>query len=123
MSASQATGLGNAKASEPSGLGPTGAIPRAKLTANELLALKAWAGTSEDYGCLSFKDVTDYSGLPRHLVRRTVRSMARKGLAKFYSGLSDDDGNFKGSGYALTRDGRDLLWQHHEEECWKYEGL
>jgi hypothetical protein len=30
VSASQATGLGNAKASEPSGLGPTGAIPRAK---------------------------------------------------------------------------------------------
>jgi hypothetical protein len=29
VSASQATGLGNAKASEPSGLGPTGAIPRA----------------------------------------------------------------------------------------------
>lgn len=35
-------------------------------------------------------------------VRRIVRRLARKGLAEYHKGLSDDGGEFRGAGYCIT---------------------
>ena len=46
--------------------------------------------------------------LEKTQVRRSVRSLARKGLAEFVRGLFDDDGMVAGSGYCCTRAGKEL---------------
>lgn len=86
------------------------------LTENERIALKAWIGTYEDFDYLSFAVIASASGLQRNLVRRTVRSMARKSVTQFCSGLSSDDGEFRGSGYGLTALGRDLMHHIYKDE-------
>lgn len=71
----------------------------------ELLALKALASAADYDGfCyLSFAGVAQRSGLdPKH-VRRTVRALARKGLAEYGKGLWTDGGEPAGSGYAITK--------------------
>lgn len=58
---------------------------------------------------LSRAHMTD---LDRPAVRRACRSLKRKGLAEFMSGLSNLDGMFVGSGYACTKEGWDWLLEH-----------
>lgn len=55
-----------------------------------------------------FRGLARFSGIELHNVRRTIRALARKGLAEYCRGLSNEDGEFYGSGYALTKAGRDL---------------
>jgi hypothetical protein len=62
-----------------------------------------------DFCFRSFKHIAANCPLPQHLVRRTIRRLARKGLARFESGLCTEDGDFYGSGYALTETGRTLV--------------
>ncbi len=71
----------------------------AKLTYNEKVALSAWQDTPEFI--LPFRSIGDRSGLEPGLVRRTVRSLARKGCVELGTGF-DDDGYIAGRGYALT---------------------
>jgi hypothetical protein len=52
--------------------------------------------------CVPFAPISRDTGLPRDEVRRSVRALARKGLAEFHSGLSTEDGNLAGSGYCIT---------------------
>ena len=80
-----------------------------KLSDRERQALSAWRNTYTDYDYLSFNTIAKNSGLDRNVVRRTVRAMARKGVTEFGSGLSNDDGEFAGSGYGLTHAGRVLM--------------
>jgi hypothetical protein len=80
-----------------------------RLSQNERTALNAWMETEADFGFLCFKAVGHKSGLPSHLIRRTVRSLARKGLLQFAKGLTDEEGEFYGSGYGLTAQGREVL--------------
>lgn len=85
----------------------TDAPTLAKLSANERAALgalhevyhqgEAWA--------LTFKGVSVRSGLPLHQVRRTVRALARKGMAQYMRGLMTEDGELAGAGYCCTADG------------------
>jgi hypothetical protein len=76
------------------------------MSPNQTLALKALGECySEDYGYMSFAMIHHRSGLPRDLVRRTVRALARKGLAEFSSGLWNDNGEPAGSGYKITAAG------------------
>lgn len=77
-----------------------------ELTANQAKAMKAWEDTCEDFDVLSFDTISRRSGLPRYLVRRTVRAMARKGFTRFCFGCWTDDGTPAGSGYGLTDKGR-----------------
>ena len=42
-------------------------------------------------------------------VRRSCRSLKKKGLAEFYRGLFDEDGKAAGSGYCATRKGASLI--------------
>lgn len=49
------------------------------------------------------------SGLDRHLVRRTVRALARKGFVTLLRGLWTEDGEPAGSGYGITQAGAAFL--------------
>ena len=62
----------------------------------------AW-GTTETF--VPFLPVCEATGLPRKDVRRSIRALARKGLTKFSTGLCDEYGAFRGSGYAPTEAG------------------
>ena len=79
------------------------------ISRNESHAMKAWEHTDSDFDVMSFANIASNSGLHRSLVRRTVRSMARKGVTKYYRGCWTEDGNPAGSGYGLTPKGRELL--------------
>ena len=81
------------------------------MTDNEKLALQGLSGTSEQECYRSFKRIAE-GGLALHLVRRTVRALARKGLAVYEKGLWTDDGTPAGAGYALTKAGEEMLDKH-----------
>lgn len=57
---------------------------------------------SDDMGFYGFAGITRGTRLNRNTVRLACRSLTRKGLARFARGLCDDDGDFRGSGYAAT---------------------
>ena len=48
----------------------------------------------------SFAPICNATGLDRKTVRLACRYLKRKGLARFYAGLWDNDGGFRGSGYS-----------------------
>jgi hypothetical protein len=79
------------------------------LSATEAKVFKAWEGTQEDFGYLSFSATASRSGVELHRIRRSVRSIARKGLLEFGKGLWTEDGEVAGSGYGLTPAGRQYL--------------
>jgi len=65
--------------------------------------------TDEDF-CTYFRVLVSFSnGLDKTQVKRSVRSLTRKGLAEYQRGLMDDDGTVAGSGYRISRAGRALL--------------
>ena len=70
----------------------------------EARCLKALAALSRPDGemCRPFCVVEGETGLSRRDVRRSIRALARKGLAEFHSGLCNEDGGFAGSGYCVT---------------------
>lgn len=73
------------------------------MSPNEQAALKALAEIyREDFGYANFSMIASESGLPQKNVRRTVRSLARKGFAEFGKGLWTEDGEPAGSGYRCT---------------------
>jgi DNA-binding IscR family transcriptional regulator len=80
-----------------------------KLTQNQKTAFKAWFDADHDFGVLSFNTIALRSGLPRNLVRRTVRALARRGLTQYERGCWTMDGEPAGSGYRLTEYGRSVL--------------
>lgn len=51
----------------------------------------------------SFNRIMEATGLDRKIVRRACRSLKRKGLTEFGSGLWTEEGEPAGSGYAATR--------------------
>ena len=86
-----------------------------KLNENEKLCLSCLTsvfGGYEGEFCMAFKTISGDTKLEVKAVRRAVRSLARKGLAKFYRGLMTEDGEVAGAGYTATEKGcelRDLL--------------
>lgn len=73
---------------------------------NEKKALKVLANRYHTDGhYLYFRYIAEYSGLDLKQVRTAVRSLARKGLARFARGLFDDEGMVAGSGYCATPEG------------------
>lgn len=79
------------------------------MSPRELQALLGFDGTDEDFGFMSFKQIAQSSELDIRHVRRTVRSLARKGFLKYGRGLWSEDGEPRGSGYAITREGIEYL--------------
>jgi len=58
---------------------------------------------------LPFKYIEDDTNYTRTIVKRSVRSLARKGLAEYAKGLVNEDGIPCGSGYAATLEGYELI--------------
>lgn len=69
--------------------------------------LKVLADGDPDFGHYSFRAIQRRTGLKRSEIGRACRSLTRKGLAKFGSGLFTEDGEVAGSGYAATDAGRE----------------
>lgn len=77
--------------------------PAPSISEREMKALNALAGIyGSEYGYLAFKSIARRSGLDPSHVRRSVRALARKGLAEYGKGLWTDDGELAGSGYRCT---------------------
>lgn len=72
------------------------------------------AGGDEDYWeeghCYYFRTIAKDTGLTEQQVRRSVRALARKGLAEHTRGLIDDDGMMAGSGYCATELGAKIIY-------------
>jgi hypothetical protein len=79
--------------------------PKMRLCLNALAEL---SGTfcDCDYTYAGFQPIMARTGLCRAEVRRSVRALARRGLAEFGKGLWTEDGYPAGSGYRPTAAGR-----------------
>lgn len=56
-----------------------------------------------------FQPVIKRTFFSRSEVRRIIRLLKRKGLTEFCSGLSDHDGELRGSGYRPTEEGWKII--------------
>ena len=79
------------------------------LRGYEAKVMKAWYDTQEDFDVLSFARIAYRSGIDRKHIRRAVRSLARKGVTKFYQTSWTDEGEPHGAGYGLTPLGRAMI--------------
>lgn len=55
--------------------------------------------------CITFKLLGDKAKMDIKAVRRSCRSLRRKGFAEFHSGLMDEEGMAAGSGYCVSEEG------------------
>jgi hypothetical protein len=77
-----------------------------KISERELKALNVLADFYDHEGnCLYFRTIAEKTRMNISQTRRSVRSLARKGLAEYVRGLFSDDGAVAGSGYCCTREG------------------
>lgn len=106
VSASQ-TGLSSSTAPEVAAL--RASIPDAvRLSERERQALIGM-DAPEDFPVFSFRQIAERSGLERQHIRRTVRSLARKGLAEYCRAAFCEDESKLSAGYGLTDEGRRIL--------------
>ncbi|MFC5423014.1 hypothetical protein ACFPOB_26040 [Bosea eneae] len=82
------------------------ALGEIRLSERERKALAALCEVEGDFAFMSFASIARRSGLHAGDVRRSVRALARKGMAQFGKGLWCDDGRPAGSGYCATESGR-----------------
>ena len=73
----------------------------------------AWEG---EHWCYPFKAIAEQGQIPTHLVRRTVRRLARKGFAEYRKGLWTEDGEPAGAGYCLSEAGATVVHAVHAIE-------
>lgn len=89
-----------------------------KLNENEKKVLGCLASLEpfdyNDTAFTSFAHISEATELDRKAVRRACRSLTRKGLAVFGTGLCKESGEFAGSGYGATKAGRDLALEMEE---------
>ena len=88
----------------------TGRTPN--INPNERKVLRALYAIYSEYDgfCfLKFRSLSRRTKLNRAEVRRSARSLKRKGLAEFGRGLWTEDGEVAGSGYACTKLGATVL--------------
>ena len=76
------------------------------LNANEERVLRLLEENTSTHGemCCSFKHLADDKEDIK-FIRRGCRSLRRKGLAEFYRGLMNEDGEVAGSGYCIHPEG------------------
>lgn len=89
-----------------------------RLNLHERKVLEAMAESYNDYEDFiysNFASLSSATGLDRKEVRRAARSLKRKGLAQFMSGLWTEDGEMAGSGYACTSAGADTYRNRQTE--------
>lgn len=86
-------------------------IAGVKVSAREFQVLAALVEAHKrdgEFCYLSFRAIAAESNLDIKHVRRTVRSLAYKGLTQYARGLVTDAGEMAGAGYACTPAGLDL---------------
>ena len=86
-----------------------------KVNENEQKVLEYLASEYEEGMAYYFTSIEEGTKLDRKTVRRSCRSLTRKGLAQFVRGLFDDDGKVAGSGYSVTLQGAKLV--NHCDLC------
>ena len=74
-----------------------------------LLALVRGYDEVDGGAFFNFKALCHKTGFDRRTVRLSCRYLKRKGLARFGTGLYDNDGGFYGSGYSATEKGLESL--------------
>jgi len=76
----------------------------AVLTEMQWACLNFLHGRTLPHGemCIPFAPIVRGLKLDRASVRRSVRVLARKGLAEYYRGLWTEDGEPAGAGYCIT---------------------
>lgn len=83
-------------------------MTKIKLTKNEKLVLESLVESYDSYdgetGYWNFQSLMNSTKLDRRQVRLAARSLTRKGLAEFKTGLWSDDGP-AGAGYGITEAG------------------
>jgi hypothetical protein len=82
---------------------PIMATPKLSERERVVLDVLVGAGGPDDFGYLSFANIAKRGKLDPSIIRRTVRALARKGMAQYEKGLCRDDGEFAGSGYCATQ--------------------
>lgn len=86
---------------------PTVKINEKERKVLELL-VESYHGT-DDWGALYMRAIVAGTDFELHQVRRSVRSLARKGYAQYERGLVDEDGMMAGAGYRATEEGAALI--------------
>lgn len=87
----------------------------AKLTKAQLAVIMS-LGHFDDYGYKSFKHLGSCLGISRDRARELLKSMPSEWFV-FSTGLTTDDGDFYGSGYALSAVGceiQDKISEHQD---------
>lgn len=81
------------------------------ISSLELICLKVLMKTDWQigFGYLGFSRLVRDTTIPKEVVRAIVRGLTDKGLAQYGRGLSSDEGEFAGAGYAITEAGASLL--------------
>ncbi len=80
-----------------------------RLSPTEYLVLLSFDDCDEERGFFSFSGISERSGVELRKIRRTARALARKGHLQYARVLWNEDGEMRGSGYGLTRAGREHL--------------
>ena len=93
-----------------------------KVNDNELKILTAMAESYDssgwdETGYFCFNSLSNITKLDRKQVRRACRSLKKKGLAKFLTGLITGEGEFAGAGYGATEEGASFI--SHCDNCKK----
>jgi hypothetical protein len=88
-----------------------------KLVGYEARAITAWRETQPDFDVIGFAAIAERAEMDPKKVRRAVRGLARKGLAKFHRTSWTDDGDPHGAGYGLTAEGRAMIDAALSEEA------
>jgi hypothetical protein len=91
-----------------------------KVNENELKVLTALAESYDssvwaETGYFCFNSLSSITKLDRKQVRRACRSLKKKELADFLTGLVDEDGVFAGAGYGATEKGASFI--SHCDNC------
>lgn len=82
-------------------------VPRnMSLTEQERKVLGVLERGADDGCCYCFATIASDAKLDRTQVREAARSLRGKGLARYERALWSEDGEPRGSGYGLTREGR-----------------
>lgn len=93
-------------------------IYKVKLNENEVKVLEYLESIGHVFDApayVGFAPISRATGIESKKVRLACRSLKRKGLADFATGLVTEDGDFAGAGYGITERGLELLEEGGQE--------